>query len=205
LIKKKSYSGDSYGTPASCFQYDATSASGASPQGNFIGRLTNAWTAAGSADCVAPPTGSYYTLRSILGYDAMGRIANEQQCKPGNCTSGSGPTLAYSYDAAGNPTGLNNSVGAITISSGQTVSTSATFATTYDSGGHVNLLTSNFTNNGTVSFTPNIYTLRNYGPAGPVNWCFGTGTCDDSSPFDVDLDYTNRLQIDSISATGQIP
>lgn len=193
-LTSKSYSSnDSSKTPVSCFQYDTSSVSGAG--GNLIGRLTNAWTTVAASSCVAPPSGSYYALRSILSYDAMGRVSNEQQCTPSKCSSGSGPAVSYGYDVAGDLTALTNSVGAVN-GSGQAQSLSLT--TGFDGAGHMNSMTSNW-----GAYPTNIYTLNSYGPVGPLNW--NLGSISPSPTLTVTQGYTNRLRVNSISATGQVP
>lgn len=192
-LTSKRYSNDTSKTPTTCIQYDTSAANGAG--GNLIGRLTNEWTAAAGSSCVAPPSGSYYALRSILSYDAMGRITNEQQCTPNKCTSGSGPAVSYGYDLAGNPTGLTNSVGAVN-GSGQTMPLALT--TGFDAAGHMNSVTSDWN-----VYPTNIFTLNNYGPVGPIHWSLGPVS--PSPTLTVTQGYTNRLWINSISATGQVP
>lgn len=194
-LLSKSYSSDASQTPFSCFQYDTSSVSGAG--GNLIGRLTNEWTIAAGSSCsaTAPPGGSYYALRSILSYDGMGRILNEQQCTPSKCTSGSGPTVSYGYDLAGNPTGLMNSAGAATEPGPATMPLILT--TAFDEAGHVNSVTSNWT-----AFPTNLFTAAStngYAPfGGTQNWSQGPS-------LSVQRGYTNRLWVNSISATGQVP
>jgi len=186
-------SNDASKTPISCFQYDTSSAPGAG--GNLLGRLTNEWTAVAGSSCVAPPSGTYYALRSILSYDAMGRIASEQQCTPSKCSSGSGPAVSYGYDLAGNPTGLTNSVGAV---NGSLQTVPLTLTTGFDRAGHVNSVTSNWS-----SYPTNIYTLNSYGPVGPLNWSLGPVS--PSPTLTVTQAYTNRHWVNSIAATGQVP
>jgi YD repeat-containing protein len=192
----KSYSSDTSRTPMSCFQYDTSSAT--LPPGvthpNWVGRLTNEWTAVVGSSCIAP-SGSYYTLRSLLSYDAMGRVTNEQQCTPDQCSPSSGPAITYSYDMAGNPTSLINSVGAVN-GSGQT--TPLTLTSAFDGAGHMNSMTSSWS-----AYPTSIYTLSNYGPVGPLNWSLGPLT--PSPILTVTQGYTNRLWVNSISAIGQVP
>jgi len=175
-LLSKSYSD---GSPSSCFQYD----SGAT---NGIGRVTYEWTQAGSCPASVPSSG-FLTLRSVLAYDPMGRVSSERQCTPTKCSAGSGPSLGYTYDLAGNATGLTNSVG---TPSGQLALT-----TSFDSAAHMNSVTSNW-----AVYPTNLYTLPSggYGPVGPLNWTMGP-------TLSVTQSYTNRLWINSITATGQVP
>lgn len=86
-------------TPSSCYSYDSSSIQ------NGKGRLAIAWTQSASTTCTTSAT--VITKRSILGYDAMGRIMGEQQCTPLNCT-GTPYSPAYSYDLVGNLTSYTN-------------------------------------------------------------------------------------------------
>jgi YD repeat-containing protein len=102
----KTFSGDPTNTLFSCNQYDSTSVT------NGIGRLSNAWTqsAACPVPSVAPaaPGTGFWTMRSILAYDPMGRLKSENQYTPSNRNSSTPYALSYSYDLAGNLTGSNN-------------------------------------------------------------------------------------------------
>jgi YD repeat-containing protein len=109
-VISKTYPTDTSGTPISCFQYDTSSIPGATSgaAGNMIGRLSNAWIQATTTSCsgtapnYAPATGSYLTLRSILAYDAMGRILSENQYTPATIASNTPYALQYTYDLMGN-------------------------------------------------------------------------------------------------------
>jgi hypothetical protein len=195
-VTEKSFSNNDLGkTPVSCFQYDTSAAPGAG--GNLIGRLTNEWTSSASSSCTPPPSGSYYNLRSILSYDPMGRITNEQQCIPNSCSSGSGPALTYGYDVAGNATSLINSVGAFN-SNGQP--TSLTLTSGFDGAAHVNGVTSSWT-----TFPTNLYTLSGHGAIGPTGWCLGASSCTSAPPINFSQSFTKRLWVSGISAAGVIP
>jgi len=191
LTSKTYSSNDASKTPISCFQYDISSIPGAG--GNMIGRLTNQWTIASGSSCTNSPSGSFYALRSILSYDAAGRITNEQQCTPNNCTSGSGPTVSYGYDLAGNNTSLTNSVGAV---NGLRQTMPLVLTTGFDGATHTSSLTSNWT-----SFSPNLFTIaptNGYAAfGGPANWSLGPS-------LSVTQSYMNRLWVNNITATGQV-
>lgn len=105
-LLSKTYSNDGNKTPSSCFQYDSTSVT------NGKGRLASEWTQSASAGACAttPPSTGLWSRRSILAYDAMGRIDSEQQCTPSNCSSGSPYAPTYTYDLAGNPIGATNGI-----------------------------------------------------------------------------------------------
>ncbi len=100
----------------------------------------------------------------------------------------------YGYDLAGNPTGLTNSVGALN-ESGQTMSLLLT--TGFDGAAHMNSVTSNWGTYPTNLFT--IVPTNGYWPAGELwNWTLGPN-------LSITQGVTNRLWVNSISATGQVP
>ena len=104
-------------TASSCYQYDKALDTNTHP--NLIGRLAAEWTQPGT--CPTAPSAipaSAISWRYITGYDPMGRIASEQQCPWGSCTS-----LAYGYDSAGNLHSSTNGVPS---------SVSPGFSTTYN-------------------------------------------------------------------------
>ncbi len=112
----KTYTNDAYQSPWTCFQYGlpTTAVSGA----NQIGRLMNEWTQSYSAGLCSGtlPTSGFLTARQILGYDSMGRVKQEQQCTPSNCSTTSKFSLSNTYDLAGNlityTNGITNTPGA---------------------------------------------------------------------------------------------
>jgi YD repeat-containing protein len=189
-LTSKSYSSnDASRTPISCYQYDLSSVT------NGAGRLANEWTQSySSSPCNASllTNGGYLTLKSILAYDSMGRptSAQQQQCTPGKCAAPTPYAMTFGYDLAGNPKTLINSVGAnnapLTLTAG------------FDGAAHMNGVTSSWT-----SYPTNIYTLNNYGPVGPLNWSLGPTS--PSPTLTISQGYTNRLWVNSISATGQVP
>jgi YD repeat-containing protein len=130
-ILSKSYSSNSNGTPASCYQYDSST--------NGIGRLANAWTLSASSGVSCPTASPFLTKRSILTYDPMGRIKNEQQFTRANQTYGYSP--AYTYDLAGNL--LTSTSG---VAPAPTVSP-ILLTNTYDGAGRLQTVISNLTNN----------------------------------------------------------
>jgi YD repeat-containing protein len=132
-LLSKSYANDHSGTLFSCYQYDssAPASCGASP--NLVGRLVNEWTQSPSvgACALALPSAGFSTRRSILAYDAMGRVRCEQQCTPSNCASSSSYSPTYAYDFAGDLESLG--VG------------TASFSYSYQGAGRLLTLTSNGT------------------------------------------------------------
>jgi YD repeat-containing protein len=172
----------SAGYLSSCFQYDGSASN------NQVGRLVYEWTQTGT--CPTPPalpSAGFFTLRSITSYDPMGRVKGEQQCVPGNCTTSSGPALGYTYDLAGDPITLTNSVGA--------AGGPMTLTNTFDTGAHLSSVVSGWT-----SYPTALYTVPagGYGPVGPLNWTLGPN-------LTVTQGYDNRLRVNGIAAQGQVP
>lgn len=209
-VISKTYSGDTTGTPISCYQYDLSSVP------NGIGRLANAWTQRAGSACTgsgsgyAPAPGQFLTLKSILSYDAMGRptSAQQQQCIGASCSAPAPYSLSMAYDLAGNMTTLGNSVGA----SNQTL----TLTNFYDSASRPCLTTSSWNKN----FPANLFQI-NPGASSPgyaafgglQNWYLGSNSstastsCDAGaqSPISVTQTYNPRLWVTGISAQGQVP
>lgn len=180
-LLSRGYSGDSTGTPWTCFQYDALGASN-----NGIGRLAKEWTqnaSLGSCPATMPSTGLQF-VRSIQGYDPMGHVMSEQKCTPGSCTVQSGPTLSYGYDLAGNIGQLTNSIG---------FPGNNTLNFNYDAGAHLSSVV-----NQNTSYPSNIFTLQGYGGAGPLTWLLG-------SNLSFTQDFNIRLWTKSITVQGQKP
>jgi len=114
-------------TPSSCYQYDQAG----------IGFLANAWTQSASAGPCSMST-AYYAKRSILQYDPMGRIRNEQQYTPASQAIGTYYAPAYTYDSAGHLLTSTSGVGSTPAAS------PITFTNTYDGAGRLQMLTSNW-------------------------------------------------------------
>jgi YD repeat-containing protein len=213
-LTSKTYSNDSYKTPISCFQYNASSIAGAG--GNLVHNLTNAWTqptgtvCTGSGGYYAPVSGSYISLKSFLSYDAMGRVtsAQQQQCIGGHCSAPSPYKLNMGYDLTGNLTQLTNSVGA--------QGSSLTLNSLYDSAGRSCLTTSSWTN----GFSPNLFQSNpssassGYTPFGGLqNWSLGSTSATVStscrtgptSAINLQQIFNNRLRVTNFSSTGQVP
>jgi YD repeat-containing protein len=135
-LLSKTYSNDPGNTPFSCYQYDLASVQ------NGIGRLSNQWTQSTSkgACAAAAPASGFLTKRSILAYDTMGRLLQEQQYTPASIAAGKFYSPAYTYDLAGD---LITSTDGTTPSS-TTPGTPLTFANTIDGVGHLLTVTSNW-------------------------------------------------------------
>ena len=185
------------GTASSCYQYDQSSlvASG----GNLIGRLTNSWTQTGSCPApTAPPafqSASILSRKSILAYDAMGRMTSQQQCTKSNCNTSTSYSPAYTYDLAGNLITHSSGIGSGPFA--------LTFTNGYDGAGH---LCSVLNGAATLFVTPQYVagsgctsanpTLPGYSAAGGLtNATFGTG-------LQLSRFYDNRLRISSEADTG---
>jgi hypothetical protein len=135
-LTSKGYLNDSSQTPISCYQYGGPK----NVQGYQAGRLTNAWTqSALSGQCTAAPASNLFlTLRTITGYDKMGRVLSEQQCTPSNCSATNSYSLAMNYDLMGNLTSYTNGIASTPGAGSRTL----TFAETYDQAGRLQTLNS---------------------------------------------------------------
>jgi YD repeat-containing protein len=166
----KSYSGDTSGTLSSCFQYDSSTVSGAS--GNLLGRPTNQWTqhaSAGACSASMLTNGGYVTLRSMLGYDAMGRLQSERQCTPSNCSSTTPYALSYGYDLAGDLTSYSNGLSS-TPGAG---ASPLTLGQSFDEAGRLQTVTSTWSD-GTHPAT--LFSAPAYAPPGALtNATYGSG------------------------------
>jgi YD repeat-containing protein len=154
-LLSKTYSNDSSHTLTSCYQYDVSPLAGSNA--NLVGRLTNEWTQSASAGSCASalPSSGYWTRRSILQYDAMGRTQYEQQCTPSNCGS---PTTvyspAYNYDYAGNIESSTNGI-SVTPSVG-----TLTLSSAFEGAGHLLSLTSNWTSTTSTAYPPTVFSTQ---------------------------------------------
>ena len=181
-LTSKSYPNDT-STPTSCYQYDSSSVTGAG--GNLIGRLANEWTQSASAGtCPAALPGSgVLTRRSILAYDAMGRISSEQQCTPTNCSIGTPYSVTHDYDLAGNPTMYTNGIGSITLTNA------------YDAADHLLSVTSSWDD---ATHPSPLFSAPIYYAGGQLNTAtYGTG-------LSLSRTYNNRLWQTGETDTGGI-
>jgi YD repeat-containing protein len=179
-ITGKSYSDGL--TPVSCYQYDSSAIA------NGIGRLANMWTQS-ATPTTCSTSATFWTQRSILGYDQMGRILREQQCTPSNCTNGTPYALSYTYDIAGNLLTSTSGVG-------PTPTTPIIFANTYDSGGHLISLNSNWSNNSI--FPTTLFSSPTYAAFG------GLTSATVGSGLALGRTYDIRSRITSETDTGSI-
>jgi len=137
-------------TLASCYQYD-TGPSGISG-GNFIGRLTYEWTQSGTCQTSIPSSG-YQSKRTILAYDAMGRVKQEQQCHLSKCTTGTPFSQIMNYDLAGNRTSYTNGI------------QSLIFGHVYDAAGRLQGVNSSWIDN---DHPMSLFTVGSFYPNGAV-------------------------------------
>ncbi len=145
----------------------------------MLGRMSNEWTQAGA--CPAAPAGGVLTRRSVLSYDPMGRVLNEQQCTPANCTSGAPFVPTYSYDLAGDIQSSTNGTGLVT------------FSNTYDAAGHLSTLTSSWND---ATHPPALFSAPSYTPAGALTSAtFGVG-------LNLSRTYDSRQRITNETDTG---
>lgn len=172
-LKSKSYSDGA--TPSSCYQYDSAT--------NGIGLLSNAWTQ--SAACQATtPTSGFWTKRSILGYDPMGRLLGEQQYTPANHASGRIYSPQYMYDLAGNLTYSTDGTTPAATTPGYSCPSGATpnwatltFSNCYDGAGRLSSITSSLLLSPLGSSLPAmLFTATSYAaPGGLTEATFGNG------------------------------
>ncbi len=196
-ILKKSYNDSS--TPSTCYQYDSTFLG--------IGRLANEWTQSATVpSCAAsfPPNNKYLTARSILVYDPMGRVLNEQQYAPSSMSTGVPYAMAYTYDLAGNLTSSTSGVAPPSMTFSSTVqcpsaspliTTMLTFVSCYDAAGHLQSVASNVSSGPASLFS------------GPGYAAFGglTGATLGNNAVTLTRTYDSRLRITSEQDKGNSP
>jgi len=179
-LSAKTYS--SSGSLLSCYSYDTAA--------NGKGMLAAEWTTASSCSS----TSGYQSMRTILSYDAMGRVLNEQQCVLSFCTTGvSSPPcqtgtatgISYCYNLAGQLRSLSNGLGALT------------FTSMYNSAGWLSSLTSNLVD---PTHPQNLFTTdpaSGYTPSGQIqNFSLG-------DHISVSRTYDERLRPKTETALGQ--
>lgn len=197
-LTSKTYQNAPAGTLSSCYQYD-TATSG-------IGYLAREWTQSGS--CVSSPPTNSPSVRTIGGYDAMGRILIEQQCAAGYCTSNSMPQspqpnctalssasgLQYCYDFAGNLLAFSNGVSTVTAGSypQQAILSSQTF----DVAGRLANVNSSWSDS---THPATLFSNATYAPNNALStWLLGTSLW-------MARQYDNRLRLcNQQSATQQV-
>jgi len=174
-VLSKSYSNNT--TLPVSYIYDSTSITGAT---NVVGRLTSASVMNG---------GTLIAWRAPYKYDALGRLQNEQQCTPANC-SGMAYTPAYTYDLSGSlltaTAGLPSTVVGLPSSAMQ-------LYYAYDGAGRLRTVTSNIAespNYPSILFQANAY--PSYGPMGLMNAQYGINSSTQISAITLTRTYDNR-------------
>lgn len=201
-VLSKIYSNDVNSTPSSCYQYGLPPVP---PSGNTVGRLINEWTQSASAGACAKtaPTTGFWTKRSIVAYDPMGRITSELQYTPSN-SAGTAYAPAYTYDLSGDLATFTDGV-TVTPVGGTILS----FTNAYDAAGRLQTLTSNWSDTthpaslfsaqvGQATPCLNSSTVP-YAPfGGLMNATFGAGIALNRS-FDVRLRTTCEIDKGSVT------
>ena len=172
------------------FSYDSSSVSGAQ---YTVGRLTDEKSYVGNTQV---------SERQLYAYDAMGRELSENRFNYPNLSTAI--PLSYSYDLAGNPTKLTNSVGA--------GNKPLTLTSVFDGASRLSSVVADTSDNTAApwpSLSANLFTINStdgYWPQGTLwNWCLGTASCSSASPLSVTQTFNPRLLITNITATGQVP
>lgn len=185
---------------AASYTYDTSGVAGSQ---NVIGRLTDEKSYIGN---------TLVAERQLYSYDPMGRLLNENQYTLKSLGSGTPFKPAYFYDLAGNVIASTDGATQIpsqnatfpctvTSSVQNTVSSWTTlgFFNCYDNASRLSSMTSNWT----LPYSGSIFTIgaNGYSPANQLqNWSEGS-----SSALSVSQTYTNRLWLNSITATGKLP
>jgi YD repeat-containing protein len=158
---------------STCYQYD--SMSGASASRNLVGELVAEWTQKGNI-CTSTYTPSVVlTANVVLGYDAMGRPLQSQQCVLSMCQANSF-TQNQTYDLAGNMTSWTDGRGYMN------------FGQEFDAAGKPVSVTNSVFGNG-LPFV--LFSAGGYTPAGALQgWNLG-------DYMDFGRNYDNRLRISS--------
>jgi YD repeat-containing protein len=150
-LLSKTYTGDPNNTTPSCYQY------GSSATGKTIGRLINEWTQSvsdltQSGTCPTSPPANPKSLHTVLAYDPMGRITQEQRCTGIHCTQQVYRPMVYSYDLAGHLIGSGD---------GLSGASALSFVTQYDQIGRL-LNVSGGVPGGAIP----LFSVQSYGPVG---------------------------------------
>jgi YD repeat-containing protein len=165
----KSYSD---GTPTAYFTYDEQSWGGLLNLNNTAGRLSHAWTSAGSG-----------YVNSIYSYDPVGRVADYWQCTPYNCGGSGGAGAApwdlhYNYDLAGDVTSWTHPAG-------------FTITNTVSAAQRITEITSSLSDSTHPPILAQNMTYTAWGAlSGLQNGCVGTGCIQTQETYT----YNNRLQ-----------
>lgn len=173
---------------AASYAYDSSSVSGAQ---NVIGQLSDERSYVGS---------TLVAERQLFSYDPMGRLLNENQYTIGNL-GGKPFAPSYVYDLVGNVVASTDGATPITSANTQFPCTTGApswntlgFIRCYDGDARLASVTSNW-----AALPTNLFNSSAYWPTGQLqSWKQGSNLA-------VAQGYTNRLWINSILATGQVP
>ena len=208
-LLSKTYTNDTTGTASSCYLYDGASTT------NSVGRLTSQWTqtaSLGACGTTLPSTG-YLTLRSIVAYDKMGRLKNEQQSTPASQVSGKIYAPAYTYDLAGN---LLTSTDGSTPSP-TTPGATLTFTNTFDDAGRLSTVKSNWSDTtshpgtlfsaqaGTTTHCPNSASTPYTAFGALMNATYGIGSAANVYTLNRSFDTRLRTTCEIDKGSGLVP
>ncbi len=161
-------------TQPSTYIYDQTTSGGTVPNAN--GRLVEEYTGSSS-----PPN----TERFILGYDAMGRITQEQQCAVISVCGAAPYSFQYMYDLAGDVTYSTNGV--------STTGIGLTYA--YDSARRLQTITSTWDD---ATHPPTLFsppaTGAQYSSVGLISASLGSVNPSQQPDFTLQRAYDKRLR-----------
>jgi YD repeat-containing protein len=149
-------------TLSSCYQYDGATIG--------VGRLSIDWTQSGM--CATSPPANLKSMRTVLAYDSMGRVLQDQRCTGVRCNL---PQflrpMAYNYDFVGNQTKSSDGL------------STRSFITQYDQAGRL----LNF-GGGVPGSAMSLFSVQSYGPVG-----FTGGTI--GAQMSVQRTYDNRTRL----------
>jgi YD repeat-containing protein len=190
----KTYSDNT--TLTSCYLYDTST--------NGKGRLAVEWTQNASISSCASiftPSTNYSSAKSIVSYDAMGRVTSEYQYTPASTAAMTYYPVQFSYDNAGNlksstagfvPSSMTFATPTVPCAASFLTSTMLEFVNCYDAAGRVQSVTSN-----SGSGPTSLFAAQGYAPHGGLSDAEYGGN-------DVILGRTfdNRLRINSETDLG---
>jgi len=191
----KSYSsgGSALSDPSVCMQYD-TPVNPSTDQ-YAKGHLTVEWTVPSGTCPAANQTisalpASTYTATAIMAHDQMGRVTQEQQCTPANC-SGTRFAPAFTYDWIGDVTTSMNGV-----SSQDIHNPSVQFTYKYDGAARLKTVTSTW--EGDSNHPSKLFDATGgYGPMGLTNASYAFNDSDGKARLTLTRTYDNRSRITS--------
>jgi len=188
---------------AQSFAYDSSAVTGSQ---YVVGHLTDEKSYNGA---------TLVSERQLFAYDKMGRLLGENQFTPCNISSGTPFSLAYRYDLAGHVVASTD--GATPIQGANTqfpctaaslpASTYLNLVTCYDSAGRPTSITSNWAMYPTNLFSSGASPADpgGYSPAGQLlHWMQGP-IVSNAAALTVTQTYDNRLRLNGITASGQVP